>query len=165
MRKILLMPILVVIVAVAALVAWGGDSSPRVQRVASASLAGWGKSAYLPTTTTSTSTTSTTQPSPPPPQRTTRKATKSAAPVGGDLWARVRACENRGSYGKGTSPSYFGAYQFSPDTWATASSHAQGGSYGSATPAQQEAAKDWLYTHADPYRQWPVCYPRALRGG
>lgn len=76
----------------------------------------------------------------------------------------MRVCENGGSYGRGKSyPTYFGAYQFAPKTWAYAAPNAKGGEFGSATAEQQDAAADWLYAHSNPAKQWPICHKHLAR--
>lgn len=57
---------------------------------------------------------------------------------------QLRACENGGSYGAGTNPRYYGAYQFADrSTWGM-------------TPAEQDAHADQMYAQRGA-QPWPVC--------
>lgn len=73
---------------------------------------------------------------------------------GGDFasaLAKLRSCE--GGYGSWNSAGpYYGAYQFDQGTWRGVSS----APYGSATPAQQDAAARALYERRG-WSPWPVC--------
>ncbi|HVF14237.1 MAG TPA: transglycosylase family protein [Acidimicrobiales bacterium] len=78
-----------------------------------------------------------------------------AAPVdqGWDVWAALRDCESGGDYGIDTGNGYYGAYQFSLETW-------QGLGYGGypheASPAtQDQAASELQYLYG--WSQWPSC--------
>jgi len=85
-----------------------------------------------------------TPPPPPPP------ASSSATP--GD-WAALRMCESGDDYAINTGNGYYGAYQFSLQTW-------QGLGYSglpsAASPAVQDAAAQTLYDEAG-WSPWPVC--------
>jgi LysM repeat protein len=68
-------------------------------------------------------------------------------------WAALRNCESGGNYATDTGNGYYGAYQFSLQTW-------QGLGYSglpsSASPATQDAAAQQLYAE-DGSAPWPVC--------
>ena len=75
-----------------------------------------------------------------------------AAPVGG-TFAALRDCESGGDYGINTGNGYYGAYQFSLETW-------QGLGYGGypheASPATQDQAAAELQSLYG-WGQWPGC--------
>src|SRR5438552_1188073 len=87
--------------------------------------------------------------------RASRRGTAAAgAPAGGDVWARLRACESP----TGASGRYRGYYQFSQASW-----HAAGGSGDPAAAplSEQTARAQYLAAHSNPAQQWPVCWRRA----
>lgn len=76
----------------------------------------------------------------------------------GDRFDRLAMCESGGDPGKNTGNGFFGAFQFVLSSW-----HAAGGtgnpvehSYGE----QKQIAMSWAAA-TNPYRQWPVCWPRS----
>ena len=75
-----------------------------------------------------------------------------AAPMGG-AFAALRDCESGGDYGIDTGNGYYGAYQFSLETW-------QGLGYGGypheASPATQDQAASELQALYG-WGQWPGC--------
>jgi len=79
-----------------------------------------------------------------------------AAAVGGDVWARLRACESPTNGGK----RYRGYYQFSASSWASAGGT---GDPAAASLDEQTARAQYLAAHSDPRHQWPVCWRRANR--
>jgi hypothetical protein len=99
-------------------------------------------------------------PPPPPPRpvpvtRASRRGGRAAAAVpGGDVWARLRACESP----SGGGGHYRGYYQFSTASW-----HAAGGSGdpAAASIGEQTARAQYLAAHSNPAQQWPVCWHRA----
>lgn len=162
MRKILLMPIVILLFAAC------GHTQARHQLLTIEPVN------YIPSTTTSTSTTSTTipptttttikKPSPPPTTRTTRVVGQrvAAAPTGGDFWERLASCESPTNSWSGT---YKGYFQFS-DSNVWNANHQWGFHYTpTASYGEQKAAAQYLAAHANPYGQWPVCWPRTIRGG
>lgn len=57
---------------------------------------------------------------------------------------QLRQCENGGSYEKGTSPQFYGAYQFADrSTWGM-------------TPAEQDAHADEMFAQRGA-QPWPIC--------
>jgi hypothetical protein len=88
-------------------------------------------------------------------------STKPPVPTG-DFWWRLAGCETGGKYDNpNTGNGFYGYFQFTLSTW-----HNVGGtglptqhSYG-----EQLALAQKLAGMANPYSQWPVCWPRALRG-
>jgi LysM repeat protein len=68
-------------------------------------------------------------------------------------WAALRNCESGGNYATDTGNGYYGAYQFSLQTWQ---SLGYGGLPSSASPATQDAAAQQLYAE-DGSAPWPVC--------
>jgi hypothetical protein len=166
-RKILLMPIVLLMIASTAFVY--NHQQPRHQLLTVEPLV------FIPSTTTSsTTTTSTTlppttttvkKPSPPPTTKTTQAVvykSQSAAPTGGDFWERLANCESPTNSWSGR---YKGYFQFS-DTNVWNANNQWGFHYTpTASYGEQKAAAQYLAAHADPYGQWPVCWPRAIRGG
>lgn len=74
------------------------------------------------------------------------------APVYGVL-ASIRACESGGNYSANTGNGFYGAYQFTDQTW-----HAMGGSgHASDAPAaEQDQRASKLMATSGP-QNWPVC--------
>ena len=91
---------------------------------------------------------------PPPPQAAPHPGT---AVPGGDVWARLRACESPTNGGS----RYRGYYQFSASAWASAGGR---GDPAAASLEEQTARAQYLAAHSDPGHQWPVCWFRAVRG-
>jgi len=107
------------------------------------------------TTPTTTTTTTTTVPTPPP---TTLPATvvtgpAAAAAQAGGVWAELRQCESDDNYSDNTGNGYYGAYQFSLQTW-------EGIGYtglpSDAAPAVQDQAAQQLQARSG-WGQWPAC--------
>lgn len=75
------------------------------------------------------------------------------------VWARLRQCESGNNYANKSNPTYRGAYQFSYQTW-----RAVGGSGdpADAPPAEQDMRAQMLAQRANPYTQWPVCWPKSV---
>lgn len=78
--------------------------------------------------------------------------TTSDAGLGG-VAARIRACESGGNYAINTGNGYYGAYQFSASTWASAASAAGYGQWAGSTadlapPEVQDAVFAYWYSHA-----------------
>lgn len=77
-----------------------------------------------------------------------------------EQWAALRACESGGDYSINTGNGYYGAYQFSADTWDWVASNRFPNLVGvlphEASPAQQDAMAYALYSMrgASP---WPIC--------
>jgi hypothetical protein len=89
-------------------------------------------------------------PPPQPPagvQSTTQRAT------GGPL-ASIRACESGGNYATNTGNGFYGAYQFTLETW-----QAMGGSGlpSNASPAEQDMRAAKLWNGGAGAGNWPVC--------
>lgn len=167
MRKLLLMPAVFLMVAIFTIAA--SHHQERHQQLLTIEPV-----IFIPSTTTSTSTTSTTippttttttkKPSPPPTTRTTRVTVKTvaAAPTGGDFWERLASCESPSNSWSGT---YKGYFQFS-DSNVWNANHQWGFHYTpTASYGEQKAAAQYLAAHSNPYGQWPICWPRAIRGG
>jgi len=85
--------------------------------------------------------------------RASRGGARAAAP-GGDVWARLRACESP----TGASGRYRGYYQFSQASWQAAGGS---GDPAAASLSEQTARAQNLAAHANPAQQWPVCWRRA----
>ena len=86
-----------------------------------------------------------------------------ADPTGGPTatqWAAVRACESGGNYSINTGNGYYGAYQFSPVTWANLANSFMPEVAGilphQASPAQQDAMAAELSRRYG-RGQWPTC--------
>jgi hypothetical protein len=104
-----------------------------------------------PPTTTTTSTTSTTAPIP-----TTTSTTAAPAPAyvsTSGSFAELRECESGDNYSDNTGNGYYGAYQFSEETW-------QGLGYSGlpsdASPSVQDQAAEQLQARSG-WGQWPQC--------
>lgn len=96
---------------------------------------------------------------PPPPAPAPYPASEPAAvvqttaPTGGAPLSSIAACESGGNYSAvDPSGTYWGAYQFDASTWASVSD----APYGSASPAEQDAAAAELYARSGS-SPWPVC--------
>jgi hypothetical protein len=66
---------------------------------------------------------------------------------------QLRMCESGGNYGINTGNGYYGAYQFSLETWR---SLGFGGYPNAASPGTQDAAVAKLHAQSG-WRSWPVC--------
>lgn len=84
-------------------------------------------------------------PPPPPPPRVPGPPAEALA--------SLRQCESGGNYRTATGNGYFGAYQFSPDTWR---SLGYGGLPHQAPPVVQDQAASKLWTLSG-WRAWPGC--------
>jgi hypothetical protein len=80
-----------------------------------------------------------------------------AAPVGDDVWARLRHCESGGRYDINTGNGFYGAYQFVPSTWRHLG---YPGLPHEAPPEMQDEAARRLQARSG-WGQWPVCSRRA----
>ena len=103
-----------------------------------------------PTTTTTAAPTP--APTPAPPAAGAQPAASGYAPASGD-WAHLRQCESGGNYSENSGNGYYGAYQFSLETW-------QGLGYSGlpsdAAPAVQDQAAQQLQARSG-WGQWPSC--------
>ncbi|MGH9096378.1 MAG: transglycosylase family protein, partial [Acidimicrobiales bacterium] len=103
-----------------------------------------------PPTTTTTSTTSTTAPIP---TTTTTAAPAPAYVSTSGSFAELRECESGDNYSDDTGNGYYGAYQFSEQTW-------QGLRYSglpsNASPSVQDQAAEQLQARSG-WGQWPQC--------
>jgi hypothetical protein len=79
-----------------------------------------------------------------------------AVPPSGGVWAELRQCESGGDYAIDTGNGYYGAYQFSLQTW-----HGLGypGLPSDAPPAVQDQAASRLQARSG-WGQWPACSRR-----
>lgn len=118
-----------------------------------------------PTTTTTVAPTTTTTVEPttiatvPPttaaPAQTVAPATAASSsytPTSGD-WLRLRECESGDNYAENTGNGFFGAYQFSEQTWQ---SLGYSGLPSNASPAVQDQAAQRLQAQSG-WGQWPQC--------
>jgi hypothetical protein len=76
-----------------------------------------------------------------------------ASPASADIYSNIRQCESGGNYGTNTGNGYYGAYQFSQQTW---NGLGFAGVPSDASPATQDAAAAKLAASAG-FGQWPVC--------
>jgi hypothetical protein len=92
-------------------------------------------------------------PATPASQPTAAPAPAASGGAGGVL-ASIRACESGGNYATNTGNGFYGAYQFTDQTW-----HAMGGSghASDASPAEQDARASALYAGGAGAGNWPVC--------
>ncbi|HEX4540436.1 MAG TPA: transglycosylase family protein [Acidimicrobiales bacterium] len=79
-------------------------------------------------------------------------ASSSNSSAAGGVWACIRQHESGGNYSASTGNGYYGAYQFSQQTW---SGLGYPGSPASASPATQDAAAQKLQAQSG-WGQWPV---------
>ena len=71
----------------------------------------------------------------------------------GDVWLRLRECESGNNYQANTGNGFYGAYQFSQDTW---SNLGYSGRPDQEPPAMQDAAAQKLQSQSG-WGQWPAC--------
>jgi hypothetical protein len=76
-----------------------------------------------------------------------------ASPASADIYSQIRQCESGGNYATNTGNGYYGAYQFSQQTW---NGLGYSGVPSDAPPAVQDAAAAQLAGSAG-FGQWPVC--------
>ncbi|HEX3841419.1 MAG TPA: transglycosylase family protein [Acidimicrobiales bacterium] len=102
-----------------------------------------------PTTTTAPPPTTTTTAAPTPPATTPAASYVSAS----GNWAALRECESGNNYSENSGNGYYGAYQFSEQTW-------QGLGYSGlpsdAAPSVQDQAAQQLQAQSG-WGQWPAC--------
>lgn len=79
-----------------------------------------------------------------------------AAPVGDDVWTKLRNCEAGGNYTRNSGNGYYGAYQFSAGTWK---SLGYPGLPHQASPGTQDEAAKRLQSRGG-WGQWPACSRR-----
>jgi len=80
-------------------------------------------------------------------------AVMTAAPASADTFSNIRQCESGGNYSTNTGNGFYGAYQFTQQTW---SSLGYSGRPDQASPATQDAAARALAARSG-FGQWPVC--------
>lgn len=79
--------------------------------------------------------------------------TAAPASASGDPFAAIRQCESGGNYSTNTGNGFYGAYQFTQQTW---SSLGYPGRPDQASPAMQDQAARQLAATSG-YQNWPVC--------
>ena len=79
-----------------------------------------------------------------------------AAAAGGDAWAAIRQCESGGNYSINTGSGFYGAYQFTLQSWR---SLGLSGLPSDASPAVQDQAAHRLAAQYG-MKPWPVCGKR-----
>ncbi len=80
-------------------------------------------------------------------------ASSSNTGVAGGVWGALRQCESGGNYSTNTGNGFYGAYQFTQQTW---NGVGMSGSPASASPAQQDAAAQRLQAQSG-WGPWPAC--------
>jgi resuscitation-promoting factor RpfB len=80
-------------------------------------------------------------------------AAQSADGGAGGVWLQLRECESSDNYQANTGNGYFGAYQFSQQTWTDLGFP---GRPDQAPPAMQDAAAQQLQAESG-WGQWPAC--------
>lgn len=70
-----------------------------------------------------------------------------------EQWRLLRFCESTETYGIDTGNSFYGAYQFTWDTWTTVGGE---GNPAHAPAAEQDARARWLYATRGS-QPWPIC--------
>lgn len=80
-------------------------------------------------------------------------AVMTAAPASADTFSNIRQCESGGNYSTNTGNGFYGAYQFTQQTW---SGLGYAGRPDQASPATQDAAARALAARSG-FGQWPVC--------
>jgi hypothetical protein len=91
-----------------------------------------------------------TEPAPAPEQ--SQPTTEGGGGAGGNL-ASIRECESGGDYSTNTGNGFYGAYQFTQETWESVGGS---GSPASASPAEQDAAAQRLIEQSGT-SPWPNC--------
>jgi hypothetical protein len=93
-------------------------------------------------------------------RRELRRAKSTAAPAaaGGNTTApphlkAIAACESGGDYSANTGNGFYGAYQFTQETWASVGGT---GNPAAASPAEQDRRAAMLYAQSGS-SPWPVC--------
>ena len=84
------------------------------------------------------------------------RTARAAAPVGDDVWAKLRHCESGSRYDINTGNGFYGAYQFVPSTWRGLGYR---GMPHQAPPEVQDEAARKLQARSG-WGQWPVCSRR-----
>ncbi len=79
--------------------------------------------------------------------------TSSASGGAGGNWSALANCESGGNYSENSGNGYYGAYQFSQQTW---NSLGYSGNPADASPAEQDAAAQALQASGG-WSQWPSC--------
>ena len=96
-------------------------------------------------------------PPPPPPSPVTTapdaNAVAATSSLAGGIWAQLRQCESTGNYQEDSGNSFYGAYQFTQETWA---SLGLSGNPAQASPSVQDQAAQRLQAR-DGWGPWPVC--------
>ncbi len=92
-----------------------------------------------------------TPPPPPPPTRAIPPSTSSGG--AGGVWLSLRQCESGNNYAENTGNGYYGAYQFSQETWTGLG---YPGRPDQAPPAMQDKAAAELQARSG-WGQWPAC--------
>jgi peptidoglycan hydrolase-like protein with peptidoglycan-binding domain len=77
----------------------------------------------------------------------------SASPASADAFSSIRQCESGGNYSTNTGNGFYGAYQFTQQTW---NGLGYSGLPSSASAATQDAAAAQLAAQSG-FGQWPVC--------
>jgi hypothetical protein len=108
------------------------------------------KTVTSPSTTPVPTTSPTT--TPPPQPTSSGRSGGSYTPAGGP-WLELRECESSDNYAENTGNGYYGAYQFSWQTW---SSLGYPGRPDQEPPAMQDAAAQKLQARSG-WGQWPAC--------
>lgn len=80
-------------------------------------------------------------------------ASSAQQPTAGGVWAELRNCESGGNYSADTGNGFYGAYQFTQQTWTDLG---MPGTPNQAPPAMQDAAAQKLQAAAG-WGQWPAC--------
>jgi peptidoglycan hydrolase CwlO-like protein len=97
------------------------------------------------------------KPSPPPPSPSPGPPSGGGGGGGGGgaggVWAALRQCESGGNYAENSGNGYYGAYQFSQQTWTYLG---YPGRPDLAPPAMQDAAAQKLQAQSG-WGQWPAC--------
>jgi hypothetical protein len=104
-----------------------------------------------PATTPSTTTPSTTPTTTTPPTTTPGGGSKAGGSSG--VWLQLRECESGDNYQENTGNGFYGAYQFSPQTWTDLG---YPGRPDLESPAMQDQAAAKLQAEAG-WGQWPAC--------
>jgi hypothetical protein len=84
-----------------------------------------------------------------------------AAPASADVYSQIRQCESGGNYSTNTGNGFYGAYQFTQQTW---NGLGYSGVPSSASPATQDQAAAKLMAQSGA-GQWPVCGAGGGGGG
>ena len=97
--------------------------------------------------------------------RTTVARPKLATPANGDFWYRLSWCESRHRQDAVSSTGkYLSYFQWSRSTWSAAKDPSDPADPRQVSYARQVVIAQRWAARTNPYKQWPVCWGKALNG-